>query len=511
MSMASASIDQKLGTPQRHLAFHAAFLLLMLFYLFAYRGTLIDLVKLWSHDGTFQYGYIIAPISVFLIWMRRGQIRQLQFRPNMAGLALIVAAVVIWLLGNMVGIAMVAQFGVLVLPPSLVLAVYGANVGKALLFPLCYLFFALPWPAGGITTVLQHFTARFAVDLLQVTGFSAVLHGVLIETPIETWHVAKACSGIKFFVASLALGALYAHLFYRSSKRRLIFMVFAFFVPILANGLRVYFTVIIGEVFGIRYATGTDHLIFGWQFFGTTLIIFFLVARIWAENPERVSTPRVPSNAMNRATPWLTGIMAAIVLALGPLYLMTLRSAVAKPFTPTIAKSGPLGWKLLIPHANPLGGRFRGTSHVYTATYLRNDKYVNWVSAAYSGLPRHGHKLFMAGNRLYDQARWHMVKAQNHVAGGWRQLLVSNGRTQRLIRYRYRVNHQDFFSMRAVKWRQLLHGLLRRPMVTEVEEVSIPLSKHVNGKDSAEKWLQAFTTGLLKAKNQGRATTDGHS
>ncbi len=271
----------------RRMLSHALFGLLLLSYVLGYRSTLETLVGVWAGDGTFQYAFLIVPISVFLIWSRRREVAACDFAPSMVGLLLVAAMALLWLTGELVGVQLMQHFAVVALLPALVLAIYGVSVGRALLFPLLYLFFAFPWPVAGLTALLQQITAEFSVRVLQLTGFTTVLQGVLIETPFGAWHVAEACSGIKFFIASLALGALYANLFYCSWRRRLVFMLFAFVVPIVANGFRVYFTVVIGEVFGVQYATGTDHLIFGWQFFGTVLLLLFLIGWRWRELPPQ--------------------------------------------------------------------------------------------------------------------------------------------------------------------------------------------------------------------------------
>ena len=475
----SRTMDQAGG---RRMLSHALFGLLLLAYVLGYRSTLETLVGVWAGDGTFQYAFLIVPIALFLVWSRRGEVAARDFAPSVVGLLLVAAMALLWLTGELVGVQLMQHFAVVALLPALVLAIYGVSVGRALLFPLLYLFFAFPWPVAGLTALLQQITAEFSVRVLQLTGFTTVLQGVLIETPFGAWHVAEACSGIKFFIASLALGALYANLFYCSWRRRLVFMLFAFVVPIVANGFRVYFTVVIGEVFGVQYATGTDHLIFGWQFFGTVLLLLFLIGWRWRELPPQ-ETP-VPGNGDGKSSGKTVPFAALAVLLLvgGPVIgwtLTALTPAARSDAVPVVTPQAFGAWRLLLPEANPLGARYRTPDHEFTGTFVDGERHVNIVRVRYDGRPRDGHKLFLSGNRLYNTGQWWPIGKPKFVrlAGlhAVHQLKLSSGGQQRLVWYWYEVDRRIAPDLMQVKLLQLFDGLRAAPQSTQVVILSTPL------------------------------------
>lgn len=483
----------------------------LLVYVLMYFATLRTLIEVWAGDGTFQYAFLIIPISLFLAWSRRQEVASCEFSPSLVGVLLIVALASLWLVGDLVGVMLVQHFAVVALLPALVLAVYGASVGRVLLFPLLYLFFAYPWPVAGLTTLLQHITAVFSVRVLQLTGFTTVLQGVVIETPFGAWHVAEACSGIKFFIASLALGALYAHLFYRSWRRRLVFMVFAFVMPIIANGFRVYFTVVIGEVFGVQYATGTDHLIFGWQFFGTVLLLLFVVGWHWRELDPRQSTAEVrvdPGPPSGRIVSF--GALAVLLLLSGPLAAWGLAAVTpAMPSPSASAVPQVFGaWRLMLPEANPLGARYRAPDAEFMGTFADGTRHVNVVRIRYDGRPRDGHKLFLTGNRPFDTGQWRQIgKAKLLRGAGFHevhQLRLSSGGQRRLVWYWYEVGGHVVQGLVEVKFRQLFDGLRAAPLSTAVMLVSTPLpSSARNPVEDAAQSLRLFVQAYAAAE-QGR-------
>lgn len=504
--MSASALGGDRASSNSRTAAHAVFGLLILAYAVAFSTTLVRLAGVWAGDGTFQYGFLIPPISLFLIWSRRRELVGVPFKPDAVGAALVGAASLLWMLGSLVGVQLVQQFAVIALLPSLVWAVYGRAVVRALLFPLVYLFFAFPWPVESLTLILQHITAEFAVRVLQLTGFVVYLNGVLIETPVAVWHVADACSGIKFFLAMVALGLLYAHLFFRSAKRRIIFVLLAFFVPIIANGFRVYFTVVIGEVFGVQYATGTDHLVFGWQFFGTVLLLFFLAGWPWHElPPDSQSAASVGRSfaPVSGGPVRLVPVFAALLL-IGPLLTWMFATAGSVSAVPAGPADSIGPWRTMVNPEDLLGARFNGADQKFMVGYSDGIHRVNFVSADYSGLPRHGHKLFMVGNRWYDPAEWKKVASSNAKPSAWHgarnvlhQVVLANGGQRRLVWYWYEVSGQRAAGTLQVKLLQLGDVLRLRPVTTRIIVLSTPVrsDRHV-----AVTVLNGFLRALQAAK-----------
>jgi len=139
------------------------------------------------------------------------------------------------------------------------LALLGTAAMRPLLFPLAFLIFALPL-GDGLIPGLQDFSARFAVKLLSASGIPVLLEGRYITVPHRKWEVAEVGSGVRYLIASLAVGFLFAGVIYRSWARRVGFFLASAIIPILANGVRIYAIVAIGYLGGDRLALGVDHI-----------------------------------------------------------------------------------------------------------------------------------------------------------------------------------------------------------------------------------------------------------
>jgi len=163
--------------------------------------------------------------------------------------------------------------------------VLGFEVALAILFPLLFLFFSVPFGEFMLPTLMQ-WTADFTVMALQITGVPVYREGLQFVIPSGRWSIVEECSGVRYLIASFMVGALFAYLNYRSWKRRLAFMLVALAVPLVANWLRAYIIVMLGHLSGNKIATGVDHIIYGWVFFGIVIMIMFMIGSRWSEPDE---------------------------------------------------------------------------------------------------------------------------------------------------------------------------------------------------------------------------------
>ena len=118
-------------------------------------------------------------------------------------------------------------------------------------------------------------------------------------------------------------GMLYAYLSYRSYYRRAMFVVLSIAVPIVANWLRAYLTVMIGHLFGVDVVAGFIHIVYGWVFFGVVMVILFSIGSLWREDevaaaplPDPGVTPRPSDRAGGGFLQFAIAASLAVAIAL---------------------------------------------------------------------------------------------------------------------------------------------------------------------------------------------------
>lgn len=260
------------------------FMVLMALVLFLYKDTAYAIVSIWMRSDAFTHGFLVPPIVLWLIWRQRQVLAGLMPRPNVWAIVLLAGAAFAWLLGDLVAVNTLTQLAFVSIVVLLVPSVLGIGVTRAIIFPLTFLFFAVPFGEFAMPQ-LMIWTGDFTVLALRMTGIPVYREGLQFVIPSGNWSVVEACSGVRYLIASVTVGTLFAYLNYQSTRRRVLFIVVSFLVPILANWVRAYVIVLLGHFSGNTIATGVDHLIYGWVFFGVVIMLMFMVGARWSE-PE---------------------------------------------------------------------------------------------------------------------------------------------------------------------------------------------------------------------------------
>jgi exosortase A len=304
-------------------------------------------VAVWDSSTAYSHCFFIIPIALYLAWDRRDGIAGIAVQPASI---LALAALPIglgWLVAERLGVMEGRQLMVMSLVELLFLCVLGRRLFWALSAPLLYLYFLVPF-GYFVTPMLQRFTARFVPVGLDLLGIPYYIDAYLIEIPEGRFYIAEACAGLRFLIASIAFGVLYALLIYRSPLRRLAFLGASIVIPIVANGLRALGIVVLGHVLGSAQAAATDHILYGWLFFSLVIMLLILAGLPFREDVEPPPRPTVVA-ASGAAAPaiarLLTPSLLLVLLAAVPLLLTGLLDATAgrAAATPAIDFAVPPG------------------------------------------------------------------------------------------------------------------------------------------------------------------------
>lgn len=298
-----------------------------------YADTVATMVGIWYRSETFAHAFLVPPISAWLVWRQRAQLTRLSPRPQPWLLLGLVVAAAGWLLADLVKVNSVSQLAWMSMLVISVPAVLGLSVAWTILFPLLFLFFAVP-VGEFMLPYMMEWTADFTVAALRVTGVPVYREGLQFVIPSGSWSVIEACSGVRYLIASLMVGTLFAYLNYRSMKRRLVFILASLLVPIVANWLRAYMIVMLGHLSGNTIAVGVDHLLYGWVFFGLVVMLMFFVGGRWSEpnaQGSNAASQRLDGVHAWRPAPIIATALAAIAALAMPSLVYTVLDAGVAP------------------------------------------------------------------------------------------------------------------------------------------------------------------------------------
>jgi exosortase A len=289
-------------------------------------------VRTWIASTAYNHCFLVIPIVAYLIWDRRASLQGLTAAPMPFAAVLVLPLGAVWLAAERLGIMEGRQLAAVSMFEVLFLALFGRHLWRALSGPLLYLYFLVPF-GDFLTPQLQDFTSWFTQHGLNILGIPAYIDGYIIEIPEGTFFVAEACAGLRFLIASVAFGVLYALLMYRSTGRRIVFVVASVIVPIIANGFRALGIVVLGHVLGSAQAAATDHVLYGWMFFSVVILLLIALGLPFRqdEQPERAVASAMPTDPGAARAGVFAGLAVAVAAALGPLVVTGLTTASATP------------------------------------------------------------------------------------------------------------------------------------------------------------------------------------
>ncbi|MBA6412707.1 exosortase A [Parahaliea sp. F7430] len=244
--------------------------------------TALSIQAIWARSDTFAHGYLILPISIWLVYRKKEELRLCRPQGSFLAVLFLVPSLLLWLAASLVQVLVVQQLALVAMLVAGTWAILGNSVARIIVFPLGFLFLAVPMGLGLIPP-MQEFTATATVRMVEWSGVPVFRDGMYFSLPTGNWRVVEACSGVRYLIASFTLGVLYAYLSYSRLWKQLLFIALSLFVPILANALRAYFIVMLGHLSSGKLAAGVDHLVYGWVFFGLVMLLLFWIGSFWAE------------------------------------------------------------------------------------------------------------------------------------------------------------------------------------------------------------------------------------
>ena len=237
-----------------------------------YSDTFAWLYEIWRDDPENSHGFLLLPILGFLVWRDRRKFTEVGYSSNALGLAVILCAVLLSLVGIRAQVSLVSIFAFVLLLFGLVLYLLGTDFVRKFSFPLIYSVFLIPMPGmfqASLTFPMKLFASKISAQLLRMSMIPVLREGNFIQLPNFSFEVADACSGLRSMMALLALGALYSYFFQKSLGKRLLLFLMSVPIAIAANIFRVALTGFLAYYISPKIAEGFLHEMSG-------ILVFFV-------------------------------------------------------------------------------------------------------------------------------------------------------------------------------------------------------------------------------------------
>ena len=295
---------------------------------------------IWYGSEIFNHCLFVLPGAMYLVYRQRQRLSQVVVRQNYWIGAPLFGSFVLYALGLAGDVQLFMHLATFVSLPLLVWMLFGNQVARTIAFPLLFILFAIP-VGEELIPLLQDITATSAVTILEWSGIPVFRSGLYIDVPGGKFLVAEACSGISFFISTIVIGCLYAHLNISNLPKKIGFLVLSVFYPIIANAIRVYGIILIAYLSDMKYAAGADHLIYGGVFFGIIIISLLFIGELFRDKTEAatqtgLSQPAIDNQINSIIKPAL--VLSALMVSFYLWYIAISQSLQYQAITQTSVK-----------------------------------------------------------------------------------------------------------------------------------------------------------------------------
>ncbi len=255
------------------------FSVLVVLWVFAFLPIYQELFHTWLNSPNNSHGILVPIISGYLIWRKRRQLVNIKKTGSLSGVIVLSVSLAIYIIAYAGSLAVVCRTMIVFSLIGLVMAYFGTQVTKQLLFPLLFLLFMVPVPDSIYTLFafpLQLFATKVSTSLIQAIGISAYREGNMVYFANTQLEIAEACSGLRSMMAFLMLASLFAYLLNNEKKvKRVLMIMSAIPLALVANIFRVTGTGILASIYGDKVARGFLHEFSGLAVFATGFIIMY--------------------------------------------------------------------------------------------------------------------------------------------------------------------------------------------------------------------------------------------
>ncbi len=372
-----------------------------------YWGPTVAAVSVWTNSSTYRASYLVIPVALYFIWLRRGDVAPLAPRPYAPGLVLTIFFGLIGVVSDAADVLLGQQLAVVGSMQALLLTALGWRIFKALLFPFMFLWLLVPAGDFMIPTLMRLVTI-LTVSGVGLAGLPAEAEGNLIKVLSERYSVVAECAALDFLIGALIISLVFAALMYRSFAKRLLLVLTALIIAIVANVFRTTTVILITHFSEREIDLASGHYTYGLVVFLVATMVLMWVGYHYRDRAESAGNPPPgpEPGAASAGTARVLVAVAAVIIVAGAAPVYAALSMPAEESYSAVRLCLPAGggpwrrveasdWRPVVPGA---GGRFH-------RSYAREGKIVD-LYVAYFVRQRQGAELVGWGNRIADGRNW---------------------------------------------------------------------------------------------------------
>ncbi len=260
-------------------------LVLLATFIWSYWTTLLELVETWNREPDYSHGFLVLPVALYCLWLRRDSAPRGPVQPSLTGLALIALSMVMRIVGSLFYVDALEGWSILVWVAGSAMLLGGRHWLRWSLPAIAFLIFMVPLPyrvEQFVRWPLQRMATSASTVVLQSLGQPAFAEGNTILLGMHRLEIEEACSGLRILMGIIALSCAYVITARRGTATKILVVASAVPVALTANAARIVVTGLLYENVSSRAAATFSHDVAGWVMIPLAAMLFALM--LWFLN-----------------------------------------------------------------------------------------------------------------------------------------------------------------------------------------------------------------------------------
>lgn len=219
----------------------------------------------------YTHAYLILPVSLFLVWYRREEIKEAVASgaatagAALAGQLLLAFGLFLYAFAWRLDYTMIYTFSLIPVLFGVVLYRYNLKTAAVLSFPILYLLLLVPPPLGILDAITLPMRRGVTTGVEMFLGMFYPIHreGLMLNIGHAQVYVGEPCSGFRSLVSIFALALVYVYMLKMEMFKKLILIAAVIPLALLGNFIRVVSLSLVTYYFGKAAAEGPYHNISG--------------------------------------------------------------------------------------------------------------------------------------------------------------------------------------------------------------------------------------------------------
>ena len=219
--------------------------------------------KYSTPDSYYSHGYLIPFVVLYLIYVKKKDLREIQLSSDISGLYTIIFALLIHILGVFAEINFVSGFSIILYLAGCSLYLLGTKFTKHIIFPLLYLVFMMPIPDEYLNIIAlpsKSLATWFALQIMDLMNITYIREGFSIKLANAIYIVGTPCNGLRSLISFFALGFLFLYFIRVSFWKNVLILTIIPFMAVILNGIRIAILLLIAQKYGQEAASPESFL-----------------------------------------------------------------------------------------------------------------------------------------------------------------------------------------------------------------------------------------------------------